>query len=102
MNPAITINPAEAARLLKRAADCKLPASGLHVLCAISAAEEGTLTMTSTARATGLSCAGITGIADRLQARGLVRRSLSRSDFRVIWLEITDRGRETLAKILRP
>jgi DNA-binding MarR family transcriptional regulator len=42
----------------------------------------------------------VTGVVDRLERRGLVKRSESASDLRVRCLELTQPGRKLLAKVL--
>jgi len=44
-----------------------------------------------------VSCASLTGIVDRLEERGLVTRCRSTEDRRVVWVGITDDGRERVA-----
>lgn len=101
----ITTHPAgisafQAARLLKIATDSRLTPPGLHLLCVISAAGDDFLTMTAIARAMGVLPATVTGIADTLESRGLITRRASRKDRRIIWLELTERGRVTLHEVL--
>lgn len=45
---------------------------------------------------------GITGLVDRLEKAGLVRRERCAEDRRVIYVALTDKAAKTLAKIDRP
>jgi DNA-binding MarR family transcriptional regulator len=45
---------------------------------------------------------GITGLIDRLEAAGLVRRERSTEDRRVIFVSITDKGLEVLGRLDEP
>jgi len=46
----------------------------------------------------GVSLSAATGLADRLTRAGLAVRSRDGDDRRVVWLEITPKGRELLAR----
>lgn len=46
----------------------------------------------------GVSLSAATGLADRLAKAGLAARERSREDRRVVWLEITPKGHELLAR----
>lgn len=61
--------------------------------------EEGSATATELARWLGTSTANMTGLLDRGEALGLLRRS-RRPDDRRMWLvELTDQGAELLAEM---
>ena len=45
---------------------------------------------------------GITGLIDRLEAAGLVKRARSADDRRVVYVALTDKATKTLAKMDRP
>jgi len=94
------IDPALMARMLRTAGLYNLPAGGLQTLCELAATGCDSLTMSSMARKLGVSTAAITGTADALEALGFVTRQHSRTDRRVIWLNLTDRGRAALEDIL--
>lgn len=93
------IAPVHAARMLSRAGIYHLNATCLQTLCEL-AAGSGSLTMTSLARKIGLTTSAFTGTADCLEAADFVARQPSRSDRRVTWLNLTERGRAALQDIL--
>lgn len=88
------------ARFISRFDDYKLSKSAVHCLCVIDAAGADSLTMTSAARAMRISTAAITSIADHLEERGFIARRTARVDSRVIWLDLTERGKDALQDIL--
>lgn len=88
------------AALISRSDDYKLSKSALHCLCVIDAAGADSLTMTTTARTMRTSTAALTGIADQLEELGFITRRPARIDRRVIWLELTERGKDALKDIL--
>lgn len=45
---------------------------------------------------------GITGLIDRLEEAGFVKRERCREDRRVIWVGLTEKARQTLAELDRP
>ena len=45
---------------------------------------------------------GITGLIDRLEEAGFVKRERCREDRRVIWVGLTEKARKTLAELDRP
>jgi DNA-binding MarR family transcriptional regulator len=69
-----------------------LNVSQLDVLGVIARAEGMALTCSEIAEATLITKGGITGILDRLEARGFVRRAASRDDRRSIRIELTEKG----------
>ena len=64
-------------------------------LLAVSAGEG--MTLSKLAKAVSLCASTVTGIADRLESRGLVRRRRDAYDRRKITLEITEAGRRLIA-----
>src|SRR5215831_11935747 len=68
--------------------------SDVDVLAAIARAEGMALTCSELAEATLITKGGITGILDRLEARGMVQRVASRDDRRSILIRLTDKGVE--------
>ena len=52
----------------------------------------GPLTMSEIANMLGVSNAAVTGMADRLEARGLIKRVQATDDRRVVCLELTPQG----------
>ena len=69
----------------------------LHVLTVIEA--DGPLPMSKLADALDVSVASATGIVDRMEQRGLVRRTHSREDRRVVLVEKTDAGDDVFKAI---
>jgi MarR family transcriptional regulator, 2-MHQ and catechol-resistance regulon repressor len=70
----------------------------VDVLVALSGAPEATLTCSEIAEKTLITKGGITGILDKLEARGLVRRTPSRDDRRSILVRLTPKGVEFFRK----
>ena len=60
--------------------------------------EEGLLSMVNMANSLLITQAAITGIIDRLEKQGLVKRGRNREDRRVIHVSITPKGREISKK----
>lgn len=54
----------------------------------------GRVTVSGVADGLGVSLSAITALADRLVKAGLVVRSRDENDRRLVWLEVTERGRE--------
>lgn len=95
-----TINSIDLADIIDRAHPWKLSTSALSALLRLHSSEGRCLSMTALAKAIRSSSANITGIIDRLEASGLVSRSNSRSDRRVIWIDLTSKGTEAVETIL--
>jgi MarR family transcriptional regulator, 2-MHQ and catechol-resistance regulon repressor len=66
--------------------------SEADVLAVIARAQGMALTCSEIAEATLITKGGITGILDRLEARGLVQREASRDDRRSIVIQLTEKG----------
>lgn len=92
----------EAHSRLTRLLDAELWASDgislqtYEVLLRVSRAEHGFLTMSELAGAVSLTTGGITRLADRLTAEGLVERGACPTDRRKVHLTLTPRGHEVL------
>lgn len=71
-----------------------------EVLLRISRSDSGRLTMSELAGLVSLTTGGVTRLADRLEADGLVQRVSCPSDRRVVYLALTDQGQDTLATAL--
>jgi len=71
-----------------------LNVSQIDVLAALARAEDARLNCSEIAQATLITKGGITGILDRLEARGLIQRVPSREDRRSIRIELTEKGIE--------
>ncbi|MDT7861252.1 MAG: MarR family transcriptional regulator [Saccharolobus sp.] len=88
-------------RKVNKEADKALEQIGLSyfefkVMCALD--EEGKVPMSRVAEKYMLTKAGLTSIIDRLEEKNLVKRVRSEEDRRVIYVELTDKGREKLAE----
>jgi MarR family transcriptional regulator, 2-MHQ and catechol-resistance regulon repressor len=70
----------------------------VDVLVALGSAPEATLTCSEIAEKTLITKGGITGVLDKLEARGLVRRTPSRDDRRSILVRLTPKGVEFFRK----
>ncbi len=68
--------------------------SQVDVLRALARAGDSGLKCSDIADATLVTKGGITGVLDRLEARGLVRRVHSREDRRSIMVQLTEKGVE--------
>ncbi|HEY2486430.1 MAG TPA: MarR family transcriptional regulator [Candidatus Binataceae bacterium] len=66
--------------------------SEVDVLAAIARAKGMALTCSEIAEATLITKGGITGILDRLEARGLVQRVASQDDRRSVVIQLTEKG----------
>ncbi|MCY0879431.1 MAG: MarR family transcriptional regulator [Firmicutes bacterium] len=58
--------------------------------------QQGPLAMGAIAENLGVSLAGATGIIDRLVHQGLVERRRSREDRRVVWVTLSEPGRQRM------
>ena len=63
--------------------------------------EEGAIPLNRLSERLCCACSNVTGLVDRLERDGLVRRERSLEDRRVILLSLTDKGRELLAGVPR-
>jgi DNA-binding MarR family transcriptional regulator len=94
----------EAHSRLTRILDADLRASDgitlqtYEVLLRVARSPEGHLSMTELADAVALTTGGVTRLADRLEADGLVERVSCPTDRRVVHLRLTPAGHETLAR----
>jgi len=61
---------------------------------------QGRLTVSEVAEKLGVSLSAITALVNRLVKAGLVARSRDELDRRMVWLEATEQGKETLAKCM--
>ena len=71
----------------------------LDVLIALARAEGASLSCSEIAERTLITQGGITGILDRLEARGLVKRIPSRDDRRSVLVRLSARGVELIRKL---
>ncbi|MFQ6675386.1 MAG: MarR family winged helix-turn-helix transcriptional regulator [Fidelibacterota bacterium] len=67
--------------------------TGPQLLCLLAIVEKGPLISAQIAEQVHLSPSTIVGILDRLEAKGLVRRSRDERDRRLIHISATERGR---------
>jgi MarR family transcriptional regulator, 2-MHQ and catechol-resistance regulon repressor len=70
----------------------------VDVLSALGRAEGNSLNCSEIAEKTLITKGGITGIIDRLEARGLVKRVDSQQDRRSVLIQLTTRGVEFVGK----
>lgn len=75
-------------RALKRSEGITAP----QLICLLTLAREGPMNPSALSRAVSLSQATVTGIVDRLAARGLVNRRRDTEDRRVVVVDVTDDG----------
>ena len=71
----------------------------MDVLFALARADGNSLNCSEIAEKTLITKGGITGIIDRLEARGLVKRVHSQEDRRSVLIQLTGRGVEFFRKI---
>lgn len=71
-----------------------------EVLLRVSRADRGRITMSELAGGVSLTTGGVTRLADRLEKDGLVQRASCPSDRRVVYLQLTDLGQQTLSTAL--
>ncbi len=90
------------ARSMKRALDSRLAPIGVtaaqHVIISTLAHEDG-LSLSEVGKRAYLDKPAITGLADRLEKDGLVKRRRSTDDRRVIKLHLTSKGRNLLTEM---
>lgn len=60
---------------------------------------QGPMAMGTIAENLGISLAGATGIIDRLVGQGVVERTRSREDRRVVWVDLSDEGRQRMQRL---
>jgi MarR family transcriptional regulator, 2-MHQ and catechol-resistance regulon repressor len=78
---------------------CDLTLAQMDVLCALAQAEGASLSCSEIAERTLITKGGITGLLDRLEARGLVKRMPSRDDRRSVLVRLSAKGVELFRKI---
>lgn len=71
--------------------------SALHVLCLLADGEDTALQMSTISKLLKISTAGMTGLVDKLENKGLVERVQVEGDRRAIGVVITEGGRLALA-----
>lgn len=77
-----------------------IPLQTLEVLLRLSRAPDGVMTMADLAGQVALSAGGLTRLADRLSADGLVERRGCPTDRRRVHLGLTDHGTRVLERAL--
>jgi DNA-binding MarR family transcriptional regulator len=91
------MNPADLCHLFRFARDHNLGLTTLHTLMFLLA--NGSVKMSALAKELGYSTAAATGTADRLEKLGLIGRGFAK-DRRVILLQLTPKGHETITAAL--
>ncbi|MHB8572918.1 MAG: MarR family winged helix-turn-helix transcriptional regulator [Candidatus Dormibacteria bacterium] len=89
---AMVVRRLEAALLTRH----NLPLNGMQVLARLVGSKGGEVRMSDLATAVALSPSGLTRLADRLEAEGLIKRQTSSADGRAVHVVITDQGRVRL------
>lgn len=94
---------AELRRFLRRSEDCSR-ANGITprqhlLLLQIAGAPEGTTTVSDLVNTLSLTQSAVTELVQRAEAAGLVERTPSREDGRVVHLSLTPLGSEKLATV---
>lgn len=94
---------AELRQFLRRSEDCSrkhgiTPRQHL-LLLQIAGAEDGTTTVSELVQSLALTQSAVTELVQRAEAAGLLRRSASKSDGRVIHLTLTPDGERKLAAV---
>lgn len=79
-------------------AEAGVPVTWHEVLARLSTADEHGMRMQDLARSVLLSKSGLTRLADRMEAAGLVERRACASDRRGVYVALTERGREALGR----
>ena len=77
---------------------CGIPLLWLEVLAQLGSQEDEQLTMGVLADQVSLTTGGVTRLADRMEAAGLIERIASPSDRRVMYVALTDGGKAKLSE----
>ncbi len=72
-----------------------------QILCLHELYAHGATTLTELTRQLNMNNSAMTGIIDRLEAKGLLRRTRKGSDRRTVCIEFTDAGQEAVARLLQ-
>jgi DNA-binding MarR family transcriptional regulator len=75
------------------------PLSGSQATILEKLETEGQQKASSLAEALGITSGAVTGLSDKLISSGLAKRKRTDDDRRIVYLEITERGREMLKTI---
>lgn len=90
-------------RFLRRSEDCArkngLTPRQYHLLLQIAGSDGGTSTVSQLVERLYLAQSAVTELVQRAEAAGLVRRTQSRSDARVMHLSLTPEGESKLAVV---
>ncbi|MCR9192016.1 MAG: MarR family transcriptional regulator [Gammaproteobacteria bacterium] len=65
-----------------------------QLVCLYEIYEKGVMTLSVLSKHVHLACSTLVGIIDRLEEKGLLMRTRNTEDRRVIFIEITDKGRQ--------
>ncbi len=85
-------------KFLRREAGLTLP----QILCLMAISQKGEATSAEISRAVQLSAPTVTGIIDRLERDGLVRRERGTSDRRKVYLSLSEEGKKRAASLPTP
>lgn len=81
----------------KKIFDEHFPGSQSHLVFMLE--QRGSMRMSELANALQLTAGAVTSASDKLIDRGYVKRTRDEIDRRVVYLEITDKGRETMTEL---
>ncbi|WP_054950547.1 MarR family winged helix-turn-helix transcriptional regulator [Numidum massiliense] len=73
--------------------------SGSHARILAQLDREGPQKTSDLAKMLGMTAGGVTGLADKLIAEGLATRRRAENDRRIVYLEITDKGKDMLTHV---
>jgi len=68
--------------------------TGPQLVCLLEIAEHGPITSSTLSKNIHLSASTVVGIIDRLEARGLIKRERDTKDRRLVYVTVTEKGRE--------
>lgn len=76
--------------------------TGPQLVCLLAIAEDGPVTLSELAQTIFLSPSTVVGIVDRLEREGFVKRERGTADRRVVFIEVTARGKRFVKKAPSP
>lgn len=84
-------------QIWKKIFDEHFPGSQSHLVFTLE--RHGTMRMSELASALNLTAGAVTSASDKLIEHGYVERLRDKKDRRVVYLKITDKGRETMSEL---
>lgn len=76
--------------------------TGPQLMCLLEIAAYGPITSSAIGKSVHLSASTVVGIIDRLEAKGLIKRERDQRDRRLVYVTVTDLGREVTAATPSP